>query len=768
MDNGEKEKTPVKKLKRKEAGLCLLFRNACLVCERGRLDQDWHPHELLNRVYHGNEIGCGEIYDLEFLEWGIDQQSDSSLSEAASMLEGTFLAREEKKLLLEKIGTVAKERQRLLNQCTVSPFPSEQTIIQYLNEYYRLLKEAFRLRVSLKETGIWEKGFFEKILNLDCNEEEGYFWAEMYSPLVLESLRNIYDSLSEYKKIVQNLCFPAQASYYQEVFIRKILRSLRCFFVKDGELWHAALPPYCGDLHNDVRWKFKIPLRPLKSYNSYEGISEIRLLDKILYELEMRHAKGESCEKLNIVVIGDINREPLDDLVQMLNSIRESGANESKGYQEHSDYIAYADSSLMLHIYSLNTDHMESDRLSEEEKYPYVHYKFYPYKEQLKDPEKVDALLAQSDMLFILDSCDIYTGYDIASLIDVGTFWQRIASQDYEENYQRIQGTKNLARRGNLTDLRNVLTAFAWKGKTGILKKKENGRLLSFIEETCGKYNKAKIGKTKSVYVYVSDIDAFQGVYFNSKRFVRVERYNEKEIAIIRYSGFEESSLNVHNTNNNPKTIVFSLWQFVKYFSFILAKQLMPFDKMEKIYQLRDILVGVDYSNWPQRLIFTCHVPDYMKSCKTISFDMVREYLEQLVMPFFQSQGNDMYYEYFIRSINSFLYSDAKCLDDMLFLHLFTNQHSLLKDAYLKDDDDPELVVSKRRGGKYSQKRFYADIMKDYDTSSEMFSFKYSKLEDIQREGNLKREEIFQNIMEVCEQNQYGNSYLYDNCRKML
>ena len=58
--------------------------------------------------------------------------------------------------------------------------------------------------------------------------------------------------------------------------------------------------------------------------------------------------------------------------------------------------------------------------------------------------------------------------------------------------------------------------------------------------------------------------------------------------------------------------------------------------------------------------------------------------------------------------------------------------------------------------------------MKDYDTSSEMFSFKYSKLEDIQREGNLKREEIFQNIMEVCEQNQYGNSYLYDNCRKML
>ena len=100
MDNGEKEKTPVKKLKRKEAGLCLLFRNACLVCERGRLDQDWHPHELLNRVYHGKEIGCGEIYDLEFLEWGIDQQSDSSLSEAASMLEGTFLAREEKKLQL--------------------------------------------------------------------------------------------------------------------------------------------------------------------------------------------------------------------------------------------------------------------------------------------------------------------------------------------------------------------------------------------------------------------------------------------------------------------------------------------------------------------------------------------------------------------------------------------------------------------------------------------------------------------------------------------
>lgn len=771
MDNGGKGKTSVKQLNLQEAGFCLLFRNVCLVCERGQLDQDYFPYELLNRVYHGERFGCESLHELNFQVSTAVGQPEDGLSAVAAMLEGTFLAMEEKEPLLVKIRGVDVERKRLLDQCETDPFPSSQAIVRYLNAYYDLLKEVFRLRVSLKDAGIWEKGFFEEILNLDCREEGGRFWAELYAPLVLESLRNIYDSLSEYREIVGKLKFHGQASYYQEVFVRKVQRSLRCYFVKGRQLWHAALPPYCGEIHEDIRWMFKIPLRPMKEYNSYEGISEIRLLDKILYELEMRNAKGESARELEIVIIGDINREPLDVLAGMLNSIIQSGADESKGFPEYKDYAVYADYKLTLQIYSMNTNRLEPAKRRDEGNYSCVSYEFHQYEGQLKKVNEVDLLLERSDMLFILDSCDIYNEPDIVSLTDEGMFWQRIASQDYEENYQRIRGSKRLARRGNLTDLRNVLTAFAWKGSTGALEKRENNKILSYIEAACEQYHKMNKRKTKSVYVYVSDLDAFQGLYCNSQRFVRVERYSEKEIAIIRYSGFDEDSLKVHNEGSNAKTIVFSLWQFVKPFSVILARQLMPFVKEDKVYWLRDILVGVNYSNWPQKLTFTCHVPAYIKSEEgmPISFDMVKTYLEGLVLHFFQNQGEDMYYEYFIRSINSFLYSDAKCLDDMLFLHLFTNQHSLLKMAELIEEADTSwLVKAKRRGGKYSQKRFYADIMKDYDTSSEIFSYKYSKLEDFERECKLNREEIFTNIMEVCEHNQYGNSYLYDNCRRML
>lgn len=144
----------------------------------------------------------------------------------------------------------------------------------------------------------------------------------------------------------------------------------------------------------------------------------------------------------------------------------------------------------------------------------------------------------------------------------------------------------------------------------------------------------------------------------------------------------------------------------------------------------------------------------------------VRSCLTEQVLPFFKGHTSDMFYDYFVKSFSSFLYSDAKNVDDMLFLHLFTNQHDLLRRAYLVGRKE-NLKRFRPKQCKYSQKQYYLEVMDDYDTSSAMFAFKYWKLKHLEEADSDLRKKIFGNIKEACERNSYTKSYLYDKCCRM-
>lgn len=184
-------------------------------------------------------------------------------------------------------------------------------------------------------------------------------------------------------------------------------------------------------------------------------------------------------------------------------------------------------------------------------------------------------------------------------------------------------------------------------------------------------------------------------------------------------------------------------------------------NSLTDILTIRNTLIGIDYRNWPEKLSFYYQLPldtklperyeEYLKTC------IIDE-----VMPFFKSNlaEKDAFYEYYVKSYSSPLYSDAKDVDDMLFLHLFKNKHHLLKETELKGKRE-DLTNFRPRIFIYSSKQYYQEIMEDYDTSSEEFAFKYIKLERLRKVDPQLRKVIFDNIRRSCERNDYKDSYLY-------
>lgn len=82
-----------------------------------------------------------------------------------------------------------------------------------------------------------------------------------------------------------------------------------------------------------------------------------------------------------------------------------------------------------------------------------------------------------------------------------------------------------------------------------------------------------------------------------------------------------------------------------------------------KIDLLAEILVGIDYREWPKRLELSYAYPQNILryTQKREKFGgILREYLESIVLPCFNRKNDDMYYRYFRGCMASFLYRTQK------------------------------------------------------------------------------------------------------------
>lgn len=729
-----------------EMGVCRLIRRVCdeiIVDSVDGMTKD--PCELLNRFY-SNAVE-GKEADLLFTEYS--PMIGSEYDNACKYLKYIFLEEDMKETLNEYLFASKNALQNLIFHVNgKNPFPAYRLIEDYLTQYYELLKSVLRISDKLKDVKDIGSKFLQSILNVGFVFSEDnlseYSYASLYAPAVLNGVARLYSALIEYGKCAAEIKQEKIRKNYQEVLISKVLRYFNWFIVQDKKVMRLEMPAVLYGKES-MRWTLNIPVYPLENCNSYEGIGEVRLLDKVIYEIERLKREEKLCNLYNIVVVGDIESRPMDQLCKLVKCfLREKGLEDFR---------------VNFKVLTYNKDAYEhSDDM--------VTYEFERYDRNLLRSDKLNNLLDQSDLIFLLDCCDLYNELGV-EVRDKNFIWQKVAEDDYKKDYLDYARRKDYVRKGGFAELIEELYIFNYSGEFGKWKKRLNTSMLCYLCSYCSERQNVE----KSIYAYISDMEAFEGFNYKEQQIIRIENYNDKQVAIIKISDYEEEKL---DATDRRKLIVFTVWQLIKHIAIrnideFLAYFRLPVDEARsKILLLRQVLIGVDYSEWPRSLKFYYQWPEGMTDDE--KFDkQLRECIENEMMPFFKDGVQNMFSEYFIKSFSSFLYSDAKNVNDMLFLHLFKNCHSVLKEVSLEGEtrqkgtagEKLDLSEYQNQKCKYSQKQYYYEMMKDYDTSSDNFTGKYIKLMRLEKSEPELGKEIFANIKRACEENSYTDSYLY-------
>lgn len=726
-----------------EAGLCKLIRK---VCDEGKKI----------RMEGSEEIDIAGIFNealqmfLPYASWN-RCQNISTFSRAQKQVDAFLLEEEVRDRIKSLLTEVQDTRKQLLDSLEYNkPFPAKTMAMAYRNKYAQLLQELFGHVREFEDFGKSGNEFLQEVLNIDIDITDSEQWASLYSPAAIDALLCIYDYIERYiDKVTTWEVSEAEAkileSNYQAVIISKALRVFRWIIVENDVLFQAALPaavPIYANEEQEERnkriWSLDIPVRDLEDYNSYEGIGELRLFDKIVYELEKRKGKSE----FHILIVGDILKKPIEVLCQAVERWLQS--------REGNDQYDWSKRNISMTILTRNK--WESKCLIPENSIqitPHIKYRWREYKGQLLQGGTLEKLIEENDWMFLLDACDLYNGI-------------YVEEQDTDLIEQRLFLNDNFS----IAQQQQILYAVVGTGAPGIFTKEINCTFLQYLSKQLKKYG----DKGKKAYVYVSDLDAISELDFCDENFIRIERYNNKEFLILRMPGMDESEL---KETDSRRIIVLNLWQVIKHCTVRNIDCFLEYFGLEDdisaaVVIFRDTLIGVEYEQWRRQLNVYYSMPKCLKNIDENLYETrLKSWIETGIMPYFRDQSGDVFYNYFVKAFSTFLYSDAKCVDDMLFLHLFVDKHELFKNVVFAGKDN-EIRNYQSTSCKYSQKQFYATAMEDYDTSSEMFMNKYRKLDLMERSDINLRKTIFQKIVDSCQRNQYEDSYLKINCQKMI
>ena len=730
-----------------EAGICKLIREVCTEAKNKKI---LGVDEINIPALFNGQIKRHSTEAPQIVSW-INLQDTSVFIDAARQVDTFLLEPEVRERLKELLEDVQEAHDQLVYSLKEGLlFPAKEPAVFYRNKYSELLQELFPLARAFEDFGESGTDFLLDILNVDISFEDGSMCASLWCPAAVDAVLHIYECIEMYinadipavqeeddKKLLE--------SNYQAVIISRALRRFRWIITYGGELLQAAVPaalPLYEDESDTDRekriWSLDIPVRRLRDYNSYEGIGELRLFDKIIYELDRRKVFDKS--DFHVLIVGDILKKPIEVLCQTV----EQWLMSQRACKERD----WNNTHIYMTILTRNKwENFDDAPQIEIKATSHVSYNWKLYNGQLMHGKMLDELIISNDWMFILDSCDLYNGIYVEG------------REPDEVRHQVANGNYTIA------EQQQMLYALAMSGCFGVFTKESNHTFIQYLGKRLKKFS----SEMKTAYVYVSDLDAIDGMDFCDEHFIRVEHYNDKGFLIVRMPGMDEASLIEQMAR---RIIVLNLWQVIKHCTVRNIDCFLKYFSLDDIPTainiFRNTLIGVEYEQWREQLNFYYYVPDDLKKRIPDSYESKLEtWIYIGIMPYFKEQPRNMFYDYFVKAFGSFLYSDAKCVDDMLFLHLFKHKHQLLeKTVFLGADED--LPEYQAKACKYSQKQFYATVMEDYDTSSEMFMYKYRKLDLMERADVDLRRTIFQKVKGACERNQYEDSYLKINCEKMI
>lgn len=632
-------------------------------------------------------------------------------------------------------------------------FPDVKDIKKCTDLFYKSIKffmshESF-LEMEKKERVLCE------LLNIGSYYDGEKYKTTIYAPRSLLILPNIYKNLSLYLKRTEQDEMLTKCNH--SIFLAKLHQANRWYTLAVEKrklcLYHVALPAYQTEQTTDMF----LEMRNIKTYDSYEGVGELRLADKILYELEYRDKNQLDIGNIRISIFGEVNYNPFLELIDYLN----------KAINIKYPYMK-AKYKLLFDIYTRKIDELEENkRISE---YKNCVLKFYKKDEkQFSIRKKIDKLIDDSDIIFLLDNSGIYNAVTYKAFDDGGEYYKNL--QMLPDQISIDEDREDFKIDKNFDELYNIAVTYGNFGKFGKIYKEAYDTLLGAFEQRCS--------DEKVIYAYISDLDAFSQMYFNQEQYVRLEQYRDKEMGIIRFSKRKENLL---KNSSSQKMIVFNLWQFVKH---IAIHERMNFEEYficpsyRSRILLDQILIGIDYSLWIEEVVFSYTLDSKIDINKAIYCERLEQFINNVIIPKFDSISEISYESYYRKIFISFLYGDAKNVEDLLFLHIYQWHKIILGKSKLRErytDEKQDLIDNKNVEFKFSTKRFYQIAMKRFDST---FNNEYDRLNaygTLRRESNIlfydyKKDDIkmiLSNIKKACEAITYDRTILYRQCQEYL
>ena len=633
-------------------------------------------------------------------------------------------------------------------------FPDLDDIEKCVNLFYMSLKYIMSCKTILEISDI-RKNVLIELLKIGSYVEDRKYKTTIYSPRSMIVLPDIYRNLAYYLSITESDNILEKCNH--SIFLSKIHQSNRWYSViSKDQLYHVALPAYQIKQNTDMF----LQMRNIKEYDSYEGVGELRLADKLLYELKYRYESKMSIDGIRVSIFGEVNFNPMIELVGYINKAVNIKYTKIRGKY-----------SFLFKIYT-----RKKEAIKEEQRkilYKKCELEFCEIdKDQFKNIEKLKALVNDSDMIFLLDNSGIYDNLTYRNYEDKYNCFEEFQMLTNHVDVKNKRANFEIDK--NFDELYNVAVTYSNFEKIGKIYKKASEGLLKQLQKEIGTLNDEKI-----IYAYISDLAAFSEVYCNRQEYVRLEQYRDKYIGIIRLSRRNKLPLEI---NSKSKMIVFNLWQFVKHIA-IQERRFFEDYFIQPSYKgkvlLDQILIGIDYSLWLDELVFSYTLDSKTNINKVLYCERIEQFINNIMIPKFDSENDDIYEDYYRKAFVSFLYGDAKSVEDMLFIHIYQWHKVILGKSRLEKNNvsrREEILRNKNVNYIFSTKRFYQITMENFDST---FHNEFDRLKaygTLRRDVNLfananEKEEtrimVF-NIQRACENITYDKSILYRQCTDYL
>ena len=297
-------------------------------------------HKLFNKIYNQmvrdkfNSITIkygGTIIDFIKEEdinrnWdGIDKvfEKQDELNIVTKTIESSFFEESIKKKLLAHFDILALNKSQIY-QHNVNEFVSKLEIRKYVSSYYNFLGELIENN-TIKDVQV-KNGIIRPLLLLGKDATGD---LTLYSPIVLNNVEkmylgviNFYDIL--FSSLQKDGPIPLEVAYmYKSILIAKTQRIFRWYIPDENKYRFAAVPSKPYGEQQDMN--IIVDSKPLEQCNSYEGVGELRLAEKIIEAY--LDFKGD---EFYVALVGDINGA-VEDLVDYVKrSIKQRGMQQKK------------------------------------------------------------------------------------------------------------------------------------------------------------------------------------------------------------------------------------------------------------------------------------------------------------------------------------------------------------------------------------------------------------------------------------------------------